>query len=92
MLLYRILSASALLICPAAGFAQTVNDGEKCVVERQSQADLANPRSDNSFTEFLDECHGVIKPPPVGDEEIRQPAPKEGKTPIIKPGELPKDS
>jgi hypothetical protein len=36
----------------------------------------------------LDPCNGVLKPPPTGDEGMTEPAPDQGKTPIIKPGQV----
>jgi hypothetical protein len=42
-----------------------------------------------SFADKLDECNGVLEPPRVGDSEIVEPAPDVGKTPVIRPKELP---
>ncbi len=41
----------------------------------------------NSLT--LGDCDGVLKPPPTGDSEMTAPLPAEGKTPVLKPGEVP---
>nr|WP_080577661.1 hypothetical protein [Sinorhizobium fredii] len=43
-----------------------------------------------TLTEKLDECGGVLKPPRVGDTEMVEPAPDVGRTPVIRPGELPR--
>jgi len=40
-------------------------------------------------TDKLAPCGGVLKPPPTGDSGLTEPAPDEGRTPIIKPGEVP---
>nr|WP_156543817.1 hypothetical protein [Agrobacterium vitis] len=37
----------------------------------------------------LQDCSGVLKPPATGDGEITEPTPDIGKTPMIRPGELP---
>ncbi|WP_193354432.1 hypothetical protein [Sinorhizobium sojae] len=37
----------------------------------------------------LEECNGVLKPPRVGDPELVEPAPDVGRTPVIRPDELP---
>ncbi|OHV81909.1 hypothetical protein [Ensifer sp. LCM 4579] len=37
----------------------------------------------------LEECNGVLKPPRVGDSELVEPAPDVGRTPVIRPDELP---
>ncbi|WEX79158.1 hypothetical protein PYH37_003831 [Sinorhizobium numidicum] len=42
-----------------------------------------------SYADKLDECNGVLEPPAIGDSEIVEPAPNEGKTPVIRPEELP---
>lgn len=42
-----------------------------------------------SFADKLDECNGVLEPPRVGDSEFVEPAPDVGKTPVIRPKELP---
>jgi len=42
-----------------------------------------------SFADKLDECNGVLEPSRVGDSEIVEPAPDVGKTPVIRPKELP---
>ena len=50
---------------------------------------LPDGDEDESLTEKLDPCNGVLKPPAVGDQEMTTPPPNEGETPIIRPGELP---
>jgi len=42
-----------------------------------------------SLTSRLDACDGVLAPPRTGDEEMTEPAPAEGRTPIIRPREIP---
>ncbi|MHA6645575.1 hypothetical protein [Mesorhizobium sp. A623] len=45
-------------------------------------------RTDN-LSRSLEPCGGVLKPPPTGDRKMATPPPAEGKTPIIRPGEIP---
>jgi hypothetical protein len=45
--------------------------------------------TDESLTETLDDCNGVLTPPAIGDSEISEPPPDAGETPIIRPGEIP---
>lgn len=40
----------------------------------------------------LADCNGVLRPPSVGDRELVEPAPPVGDTPVIRPGEIPKDN
>ena len=42
-----------------------------------------------TLTEKLDDCDGVLKPPTVGDTEMVEPAPDVGRTPVIRPDEVP---
>jgi hypothetical protein len=42
-----------------------------------------------TLTEKLDDCDGVLKPPTVGDTEMVEPALDVGRTPVIRPDELP---
>lgn len=38
----------------------------------------------------LEDCNGVLKPPPVGDPDLVRPAPDAGNMPVIPPSALPK--
>lgn len=38
---------------------------------------------------MLDDCEGVLEPPPSNNGEFVQPAPDAGETPVIPPGALP---
>lgn len=42
-----------------------------------------------SPSETLRRCRGVLEPPDIGDD-IAEPAPDVGETPVIRPGELPR--
>ena len=48
----------------------------------------ANDGNGNS-TANLGSCDGVLQPPPSGDQGMTQPPPDQGKTPVIKPDEVP---
>jgi hypothetical protein len=67
--------------------------GDKCRVEQPSSgaesADAQQPGQEQSLTETLDDCNGVLKPPVVGDGEMTEPPPDAGKTPVIRPNEPP---
>lgn len=63
--------------------------------ERTEEADcLAVPAPGGadreSLTGKLDDCDSVLKPPMAGDGAFVQPAPDEGRTPVIEPEELPR--
>ena len=54
-----------------------------------NQKPAADIGTDNGLTGKLKPCGGVLQPPPTGDQGMAQPAPEQGNTPVIKPGELP---
>jgi hypothetical protein len=59
---------------------------DKC----RAQTDQGSKQADGgNLTDKLNNCGGVLKPPATGDQGMAAPAPDEGKTPIIKPGEVP---
>lgn len=43
----------------------------------------------DSLTETLEPCNGVLFPPRVGDDEMTAPPPTVGRTPVIRPGDIP---
>ena len=47
--------------------------------------------AEQELAEKLDRCNGVLKPPPTADQEIEEPPPDTGTTPVIPPSELPPD-
>ncbi|WP_353829974.1 hypothetical protein [Mesorhizobium sp.] len=48
-----------------------------------------NNGDNNNLTETLDPCNGVLLPPPTGDQGMAAPPPDQGRTPVLKPGEVP---
>nr|WP_018237937.1 hypothetical protein [Ensifer sp. BR816] len=64
--------------------ARSGAENERCRVAPDGDADQG------TLTQKLDECDGVLKPPSVGDTEMVEPAPDVGRTPVIRPGELPR--
>ncbi|MBY5444885.1 hypothetical protein HFO93_15620 [Rhizobium leguminosarum] len=51
--------------------------------------DAGKAAKDGSLSQKMDDCNGVLKPPPTGDSDFSKPAPEEGKTPVIRPDDLP---
>jgi hypothetical protein len=88
-----------LLMATLAGPAAAQTNGQTgqapaqstpCQAQPQDGNGQQQPKSNNdSLSETLDPCDGVLQPPPTGDEGIAAPAPDEGKTPVIKPDEVP---
>lgn len=66
---------------------------EKCRVEPAQPGDPATDDSTGTtgetLSETLDDCNGVLRPPPTGDAGIAEPPPEEGRTPTIRPEDLP---
>jgi hypothetical protein len=81
--------ALALAAMPAAAQTnqQQAPQTDKCRAGAD-QTSKQQPNS-NSLTKTLGDCGGVLKPPATGDADMTTPPPAEGKTPVIKPGEVP---
>jgi hypothetical protein len=88
--------ASLMLALAAPAAAQTqqnpaqqnpVQQADKCRI--QTDQGSKQQSGGGNLTEKLNDCGGVLKPPATGDQGMAAPAPDEGKTPVIKPGELP---
>lgn len=100
-MLFRILitSAAVLLAISEASLAQdreATPPSDKCRAapqtesqdQRQKNTDTSQ-RNQQPLAEKLDPCGGVLKPPPVGDQEMSRPPPQTGEMPVLKPGDLP---
>lgn len=77
-----LLVAASLTLGSELAPAQDQSTSQAC---RQEQ--LAEKEDDKAETksELLAKCDGVIRPPQVGDQEMIEPAPSVGRTPVIKP-------
>ncbi len=88
-----IFTVLALLLGPAA--AQEIDQQKPktdncCALPDQPPAardsEEADPQPDaDTLSKKLDDCNGVLTPPPTGDSEIAEPPPKGGKTPLSVP-------
>ena len=92
MRILAIVPFSLMLALAMPAVAQQQGDSQapqadKCRVQTEQGA-KQQPGGDN-LTETLSDCGGVLKPPATGDQGMAAPAPDEGKTPVIKPGEVP---
>ncbi|UVK47678.1 hypothetical protein BPNPMPFG_001896 [Mesorhizobium sp. AR07] len=81
-----------LALAPAAAQTDQPQDNQapradKCRVQTEQGA-KQQPGGDNP-TDKLNDCGGVLTPPAIGDQGMAAPAPDEGRTPVIKPGEVP---
>ncbi|TSE08983.1 hypothetical protein C1D09_016730 [Mesorhizobium intechi] len=89
-----IASLMLALAVPAAaqteqqqGANKAAPQADKCRVETDQGG--KQQQSGGDLSEKLDDCGGVLKPPATGDQGMATPAPDEGKTPVIKPGQVP---
>lgn len=57
---------------------------EKC---RAVPDENGNPQQPSD--QQLEDCRGVLTPPPTGDTDMTAPPPEGGKTPVITPPEVP---
>ncbi|MDX3924337.1 MAG: hypothetical protein QHC90_00845 [Shinella sp.] len=92
MPLYRSSFLCLLIWLAASAPAMAQADSGKCAAPATPpQNGSATDRSQN-LTRKLDDCNGVLKPPPTGDPEMVEPGPDTGETPVIKPGEVHPDA
>jgi hypothetical protein len=87
------LCACLSIVSPALGQTDNASPGQNCQAnpapgETDGQASGQQPLSDK-----LGDCKGVLKPPPAGDREMATPPPtNDGKTPVIRPGDVPEQN
>lgn len=84
----------ALLALAGPAAAQDSDEGAPpapCQAQPQDGGQQPPPADDGNgnSTADLGSCGGVLQPPPSGDQGMTQPPPDQGKTPVIKPGEVP---
>ncbi|MEO5755448.1 MAG: hypothetical protein ABIQ51_01190 [Mesorhizobium sp.] len=94
MKILAIAPIAIMLALAAPAAAQTDQNGtgqapqaDKCRIQNDPGA--KQQPSGTDLTETLTDCGGVLKPPATGDQGMTAPPPDEGKTPVIKPGEMP---
>lgn len=73
---------ASLAMGPHVAAAQDQSSSQAC-----KQEQLAGKEGDKEETKsgVLAKCDSVIRPPQVGDQEMVEPAPSVGRTPVIKP-------
>ncbi|WP_095205022.1 hypothetical protein [Mesorhizobium carmichaelinearum] len=83
-----IASLMLALAVPAAAQTQQnpAQQADKCRVQTDQGK---QQQGSGDLSEKLNDCGGVLKPPATGDQGMAAPAPDQGKTPVIKPGEVP---
>ncbi|MER8394689.1 hypothetical protein NKJ72_01245 [Mesorhizobium sp. M0045] len=78
-----------VLAAPAAAQPGEQAQSNRCKVEPQDQKNQQQKPAGSNLSDTLEPCGGVLKPPPTGDQGMATPPPNEGKTPVLKPGEVP---
>lgn len=97
-----VLAVAAMLAWAAPAAADDAPTGmrtaEKCraePVDPTRPSDEAEPDPDadrsagDSLTDTLQPCNGVLVPPRIGDDGMTAPPPAEGRTPVIRPRDIP---
>lgn len=91
--LILIFPALVLLSVPAVAQenGQQKPRGDDCRVlpDQPPAAPGREEAGPDTLSKKLDDCNGVLKPPPTGDSEIAEPPPEGGRTPVIRPEDLP---
>ncbi len=80
----RILQQSLLAICLLGPVAALAKEQPSQIVPD------AEARPGENLTERLDRTDSVIQPPTTDDRMLIAPPPNSARTPVIKPGEAPK--
>lgn len=94
---FLLITAVAAVMSSNFVFAQQSNDDRCKAEDTNRQTDNRHVESgrtstpDGNPSQKLSDCGGVLKPPPVGDSKMEKPAPQVGNTPVIKPGDQPKE-
>ncbi len=94
---FLLITAVAAVMSSNFVFAQQSNDDRCKAEDTNRQTDNRHAESgqtstpDGNPSQKLSDCGGVLKPPPVGDSKMEKPAPQVGNTPVIKPGDQPKE-
>lgn len=92
-----LLAAGAFVASPLAALAQSgAQSGAAQSPPVNCKVAPAGGNTDDSAvgsqpppsTNRLDDCGSVLVPPVVGDAEMVEPAPDEGRTPVIDPSEV----
>jgi len=78
--------AAALLVAAAvpATAKETV---EPCVVSPGEET--ARTAQQDQSASVTTRCDGLLKPAPVGDRELVEPAPEKGRMPVLEPEDVP---
>ncbi len=94
---FLLITAVAAVMSSNFVFAQQSNDDRCKAEDTNRQTDNRHAESgqtstpDGNPSQKLSDCGGVLKPPPVGDSKMEKPTPQVGNTPVIKPGDQPKE-
>ncbi|WP_285871244.1 hypothetical protein [Rhizobium mayense] len=81
-----------MIAIPEIVSAQQMPNSDRCTgpgSNSQTEGKQTAPRSQGSTSQELSDCGGVLKPPATGDNGLEKPAPRDGKTPVIPPGDGP---
>ena len=94
-----VLALGAGLLLASGAFAQAPSDpppGPGSAAEDCQAATSDNPVDNGTtqtpstnLTQTLNNCNGVLQPPPTGDPAMTQPAPDTGETPVVPPSDVP---
>jgi len=84
----RLTAVMMTLALPFSGTMAFANE-EPAECEVSPGTKNENDAGNKEEAGTLSECDGVLHPAPVGDRELVEPAPDVGRTPVIKPKQVP---
>ncbi|MCK7615856.1 hypothetical protein [Roseibium sediminicola] len=82
----KLILAAALLMAAAvpATTAETVEPSVVSPGEETARTEQQDPS-----TSVTTRCNGILKPAPVGDRDLVEPAPEKGRMPVLDPEDIP---
>lgn len=90
MKIFVLLPCTLLALAGSAAAQDSGQNAAPCQAQPQDGGNQPAPADGNGDSSGkLGSCDGVLQPPPSGDQGITPPPPDQGKTPVIKPGEVP---
>jgi hypothetical protein len=87
------LCACLAIISPVLAQTDTPSPDQNCQANPAPDGTGGQNGGQQPLSDKLGDCKGVLKPPPTGDREMATPPPtNEGKTPVIRPGDVPEQN
>ena len=61
----------------------------EAIVPDDGETEESRMAREEELSQLMDRCNGVLTPPDIGESDMVEPPPDTGRTPVIRPGDLP---